>query len=123
LFSRKWLRTLTAAAATDAGYTLNDALALAQRVCDVDKGTQSDSPQDTHQQATGDRKENGYYENCWQAYDGAEGLLRRLMQENKLAEALHLIQDQWGRLIDISRGPVCGSKCYTISRRSSTLLL
>ena len=95
LFICKWHRFLTIGATAGTGIPLSLAESLAQAVCDVDNGTQGTDSSDTHRHAMGGRKPNKKYETCEQAYDGARSLLNDLLQNGSLADALHLIQDQW----------------------------
>ena len=95
LFSCQYHTLITIGATGGTGIPLSYAQQLAQAVCDVDNGTQSTRPDDTHRHGMGGRKDNGKYESCDATHNGARDLLNDLIQDGQWADALHLIQDQW----------------------------
>jgi hypothetical protein len=95
LFSCQWHIAITQVAAMLLGYNPEAALALGQQVCDVDQGTQSTNPDDTHIHAMAGRKGKGKFESPERAHQGSEDLLGNLGTNGDLAKALHLVQDQW----------------------------
>jgi RHS repeat-associated protein len=96
LFRCKWHQQLTTAAAIAAG--LGDWVQfLSDHVCDPDHRPRaaSNEPYRTHEHGMAGRKGKHVYESCDTAYRGSQRLLQRLMEEERLSDALHLLQDQW----------------------------
>jgi RHS repeat-associated protein len=89
---------ITRDAALNAGYSPEDAAALAQAVVDVDSlpGTQDTSAASANQHAMAGRKANGNYQNPCQAYNGAAKEIGDDIEQGDqaaIAKALHIIQD------------------------------
>jgi hypothetical protein len=90
--------SITKNAAQNAGYSPDEAEALAQMVLDVDSlpGTQGTDAAAANQHAMAGRKGNGNMQNPCQAYNGAANQLEqdiRRGDQASIAKALHIIQD------------------------------
>jgi RHS repeat-associated protein len=90
-------RSITYNAAISVGYSVQDALALADAVAAVDDrpGTQKDDPYNSNTHAMAGRKPNGKFQNCSQAYTGTQNQIAEDEARNDLAKALHTIEDSY----------------------------
>jgi RHS repeat-associated protein len=113
-------KSITYDAAIANGYTMAQALALADAVAAVDDriGTQEADSYDSNTHAMAGRKPNGKFQTCGQAYAGTQQQITQDIKLKDLAGALHTIEDsyspahfgyqQWDGGFNMCAGPFCG---------------